>query len=69
MSRAHGIYVNNEFIVSHKCVGRFKGVYEIPYTGEPLYNVLLDAYETVYVQNVLCETLTPTHALAQYYLK
>jgi len=42
-------------------------VHEIPYDGEPLYNILMKNHSTVRVNHLICETLDPTSILGQLY--
>ena len=44
------------------------GIYEIPYKGEVLFNVLLKTHEKMIVNNVICETLDPKNSIAQLYM-
>ena len=49
-----------------------EGIYKVEYTGEILYNVLLqDKYDKMIVNNLFCETLDPNNGIAKmyYYLK
>jgi len=45
------------------------GIYPIPYSGEVLYNVLLESYEKMIVNNLIVETLDPENVIAQIYSK
>jgi alpha-tubulin suppressor-like RCC1 family protein len=44
-------------------------IYPIKYSGEVMYNVLLETYEKMIVNNMIVETLDPTNVIAQIYLK
>ncbi len=46
-----------------------KHVYPIKYSGEILYNVLLETHEKMIVNNMIVETLDPTNIVAQIYSK
>ena len=37
------------------------------YTGEVLYNVLMEKHDTMKVNNLICETLNPKTSIAQLY--
>jgi hypothetical protein len=40
-------------------------VIKVKYSGELLYNVLLEQHSTMKVNNILCETLHPENAIAK----
>ena len=40
-------------------------IYDIQYTGEPLYNVLLETHDTMIVNNLVVETLNPKHIVCK----
>ncbi len=48
-------------------VGQVEGVYNKKYNGEILYNVLLETYEKMMVNNLIVETLDPANIVAQLY--
>ena len=50
-------------------IEKFSGVKSIPYTGEYLYNVLLEKHDTMNVNNLICETLLPDNPIAKFYTK
>jgi len=39
----------------------------VKYKGQPLYNILMETHETVTVNNLTCETLSPTNLIALLY--
>jgi hypothetical protein len=41
------------------------GVTKIPYTGETLYNVLMEKHDKMMINNLICETLHPENILAK----
>jgi hypothetical protein len=43
------------------------GVYKIKSNGEKLYNVLLEKYDKMVVNNLIVETLDPQNPIAQLY--
>ena len=45
----------------------FKEVKRVNYTGELLYNVLLENYGVMSVNNLICETLHPNNLIAKIY--
>jgi hypothetical protein len=48
-------------------VKNIENVYFKDYTDETLYNVLLDTYDTMVVNNLIVETLDPDNIVAQLY--
>jgi hypothetical protein len=42
-------------------------VHKVKYSGELLYNVLLENYSTMNVNNLICETLHPDNIIAKLY--
>lgn len=69
ISQNHLILYENSF---HKAVWfleKLAGVKEIPYTGEILYNVLLEKHYFMTVNNLICETLRPDNPISKLYTK
>ena len=48
---------------------QFADVKKVPYTGELLYNVLLEKHTVMNVNNLICETLRPDNPIAKLYTK
>ena len=46
-------------------IQKFDNVYKVKYTGEILYNVLMEDYDKMMVNNLICETLHPENTLAK----
>lgn len=65
MSKEHKVYYMGRMIEAKHFVGRVKNVYKIPYNGEILYNVLMERYNKLKVNNLICETLHPENVVAQ----
>lgn len=65
MSSEHKIYYMGRMIEAKHFVGQVKNVYKIPYNGEILYNVLMERYNKLKVNNLICETLHPENVVAQ----
>lgn len=42
-------------------------IYRVNYNKEILYNILLENHSTMYVNNLLVETLDPNHVIAKLY--
>jgi uncharacterized delta-60 repeat protein len=68
VSRLHKVCYNGRTLIeSYRLVGKLPGVRLVRYSGEPLYNILLDEYGVVRVNNMICETLDPTNTVARIY--
>jgi hypothetical protein len=65
ISKNHKILYKNKLIEAYKFIHAFHGVHKVEYTGEILYNVLMDDYYTMDVNNLICETLHPKNVIAQ----
>jgi hypothetical protein len=78
MTKEHKILYDNELIKAEKFLERFKNnkkynkdddelIVKIPYNGEPLYNILMEKYDIISVNNMICETLHPNNLVAKLY--
>jgi hypothetical protein len=68
MSKNHKIKYNGKLMKAHTFLEKNKTtIYKIKYTGEVLYNVLMEEYTTIKVNNLLCETLDPNSMIAIIY--
>lgn len=45
----------------------FTGVHKVKHNGEPMYNVLMEKYDVMLVNNMLCETLDPSNKMTDLY--
>lgn len=63
----HKIFYNKA-LISVKELINYKTICYIKYTGEILYNVLLNNYSMMIVNNLICETLDPRNGIAKLYL-
>jgi streptogramin lyase len=66
MSKNHKIFYKGKIIEAYKFIGHFD-VKRIKYSGEPLYNILMEEYSTINVHNLICETLHPENCIAKLY--
>jgi hypothetical protein len=48
-------------------IGKYKNVHKIKYNGDILYNVLLEKYDKILVNNLICETLHPNNVVAKWH--
>ena len=65
ISLNHKILYNNQMIIADDFVNKFKNVYKIPYNQEVLYNILMEDYSIINVNNLICETLHPNTLIAK----
>ena len=67
MSKNHKVYYKGIWREAQDFIDEFEYIYEVPYNGETLYNVLLEKHDKVNVNNLLCETLHPKNNIAKLY--
>ncbi len=66
LSQEHLIYNNGRMIKAVDFIGKYKNVHKIKYNGDILYNVLLEKYDKILVNNLICETLHPNNVVAKW---
>ena len=67
ISSNHLILNKGKMIRAKDFIGKFENVYKVKYTGEVLYNVLMEEYDRIVVNNLICESLHPENTIAQLY--
>jgi hypothetical protein len=67
ISKNHGIFYKGKMIKAKNFVGEFENVYKVKYSGEVLYNVLMEEHDKMMVNNLICETLNPENSMAKIY--
>jgi hypothetical protein len=67
MTCNHKILHNGKMTKAKDFIENFEKVYKVKYNGEILYNVLLEEYDKMIVNNLICETLHPENAVAKLY--
>jgi hypothetical protein len=67
VSKQHKILYRGKLIEAEKFLGHFADVKKAKYSGEVLYNVLMEKHEVVRANNLLCETLDPQNIIAKLY--
>jgi len=67
ISKNHCIFYKGKMIQAKNFVGESQHVYMVKYTGEVLYNVLMEEHDKMIVNNLICETLNPENGAAQVY--
>lgn len=68
MSSEHRVLYKDNLIQAKKLVERHSGIKKVKYNGQTLYNILLEDYSWVMVNDMVCETLHPDNELAKWYL-
>ena len=69
ITQGHQIFYEGAFHEANWFLEKFSRVKSIPYTGEPLYNVLMEKHDVINVNNLICETLRPDNPIAKFYTK
>jgi hypothetical protein len=67
MSKDHKILFAGTYIPASQFLKLSDKIKKVPYTGENLYNVLLENYSNMQVNNLVCETLHPDNVIAKLY--
>jgi hypothetical protein len=67
VSNEHLIYNNGRMLKAVDFIGKYKNVHKLKYNGDILYNVLLEKYDKILVNNLLCETLHPRNPIAKWH--
>jgi len=74
ITRNHELFYNGKMIKAIDLLNKInndKTVYKVKYSGEFLYNILLEKHDKMIVNNLICETLNPINGIAKmhYYIK
>ena len=67
MTKFHKIYYKGNYISAINFVNKYAGVQYVNYTGEILYNILLEKHGKMVVNNFVCETLDPRNPISIIY--
>ena len=65
ISRDHKVLYNHRMVEAKHLVNKCKNIIIVPYDGKYLYNILLEKYKNIIVNNMVCETLDPNNILAK----
>ena len=68
MSQHHKVFFQGKMLEANAFLNKFN-VIKVKYTGEILYNVLMEDYSKISVNNLICETLHPDNIVAKLYTK
>lgn len=72
MTKDHKIYFKDYLVPAERFLINNRNsatIYKIKYNGEILYNVLMEEYTMMAVNNIVCETLDPTNIIAKFYIR
>ena len=67
MTKDHEIFFKGKMIRAIDFMDKYENVHKVKYSGEPLYNVLLEKHDKMMVNNLICETLNPENPIAKVY--
>jgi N-acetylneuraminic acid mutarotase len=67
ISFGHKLMYSGQMCTAKSLLHKNKDVVKVKYTGEFLYNVLMEEYSTMNVNNLTCETLHPENPIARLY--
>jgi hypothetical protein len=67
ITKNHTVFYKGKMIKAMNFVGNVAGVSSVKYSGEILYNVLLETHDKMVVNNLICETLHPKNPYAKIF--
>jgi len=67
MTTEHKVLYKDKMLPAYKFLNISKEVRRVKYNGEILYNVLQEEHSTMFVNNLICETLHPDNLIAKIY--
>ena len=65
ISKNHKLFYKGCMVKAKDFINKFENISKIKYTGEILYNVLMEDYDKMVVNNLICETLDPENNIAK----
>lgn len=68
MSKNHKLFYKRKMVPAEWFVGKNKHVHKVLYDGKVIYNVLMENYEKIIVNNLVCETLHPENQIAKLHM-
>ena len=68
MTKEHKVEYNGRMVFAHKLLGVSENIKKVSYNGDILYNVLLENYGKMSVNNMTCETLHPENIIAKLHM-
>jgi streptogramin lyase len=67
MSKNHALLYKGKMVRAKDLINKNNSIYRVKYTGETLYNVLMETHEKILVNNLVCETLEPNCMIAELF--
>jgi hypothetical protein len=67
ISKNHCIFHKGSMLKASEFIDKFENVKKVKYSGEVLYNVLMEENDKMMVNNLICETLDPVNGIAKLY--
>jgi hypothetical protein len=67
MTKEHKILFKDRLVPAYRFLEHSDKVKKVAYSGDVLYNILLDEHSTISVNNIICETLHPENIIAKLY--
>jgi hypothetical protein len=67
ISKNHLIFNKGKMIMAKHFIGKYENIYKVKYENNILYNILLEKYDKMIVNNLICETLHPDNTVAKLY--
>jgi len=67
MSKKHKILYKGQLVSAYRFLDMSSNIKKVAYSGEILYNILLDKHSVIQVNNLTCETLHPNNVIAILY--
>ena len=68
MTQGHSVFYKGKMILAKEFVKHMENVKKIPYNGEIVYNILLEKYDKMVVNNLICNTMPTNHLLSILYM-
>ena len=69
LSKNHLVYNNGIFRPADSFLAKHPKIYKVKYTGETLYNVLMEKHQKININNMTCESLHPNNKIAKIYIQ
>jgi len=67
ISNNHRILFQGKMIKAKDFVGKVNNIYFVKYTGEVLYNILMEEHDKMVINNLIVETMHPENRVAKLY--
>jgi hypothetical protein len=67
MTKNHKIMWQGRKLEAESFLYRYENVVKVKYSGQILYNVLMEEHSEMVINNMVCETLDPNNTVAKLY--